>query len=270
MGYTQRFKNFIIDKSLRFFGHNPETSLRNNFVQIGTGEGKSVTLAVTAAVLSMLGFDVYCVCYSSYLSDRDYLSFKPLDEKLNLTEHIYYGMFNKICEDTINTNGDVRNIVKNLIHKGDNLTSISQNTSTNRANPRILLIDEVDVFFSKDFYGNSYNPMLNLTDPTINALIHHIWKERNTNLTLDNIRLLNVFEKCVKKFDKWQELIEEAVKEMLSSLKTFESHHYVVKDDKIGYINQDDINFNTTLLKIISDLDAVYKLLLRDAFCPQL
>ena len=44
--------------------------------------------------------------------------------------------------------------------------------------PRVLLIDEVDVFFSKDFYGNSYRPSLNLTEKTIGDLIWWIWKNR--------------------------------------------------------------------------------------------
>jgi preprotein translocase subunit SecA len=48
-----------------------EEKLANNFVQIGTGEGKSVTLAVTASVLAILGFQVSVACYSEYLTERD-------------------------------------------------------------------------------------------------------------------------------------------------------------------------------------------------------
>jgi hypothetical protein len=33
----------------------------------------------------------------------------------------------------------------------------------------------------------------------------------------------------------WGFLVEEAAKDMLSDIKTFESHDYVVKEDKIGY-----------------------------------
>ena len=91
--------------------------LKNNLVQIGTGEGKSVTLAVTAATLSLLGFDVYCVCYSEYLSKRDFDSFRPLFECLSLVENIHYGTFNKICEEVINKNGDIRKIVESYIFK---------------------------------------------------------------------------------------------------------------------------------------------------------
>jgi hypothetical protein len=91
------------------------SSLKNNLVQIGTGEGKSVTLAVAAVTLSLLGFDIYCVCYSEYLSKRDFQTFKPLFDCLNLVENIRYGTFNRICEDVINKNGDIRKIVENYI-----------------------------------------------------------------------------------------------------------------------------------------------------------
>ena len=93
-----------------------------------------------------------------------------------LQKHIHYGTFNKICEDEINKEGDVRKIVEDLILDGKLSNINEQKRSSIR--PRVLLIDEVDVFFSKDFYGNSYRPSLNLTDKTIKDLIWYIWKER--------------------------------------------------------------------------------------------
>ena len=154
-----------------------DLSLKKNLVQIGTGEGKSVTLAVTAVVLSLLGYDVYCVCYSDYLSKRDYNAFKQLFDKLDLNNYIHYGTFNKICEKEINKDGDIRKSVNDLILYGklnEKNEQIKKNTR-----PRVILIDEVDVFFSKDFYGNYYRPSLDLRDKTITDLIHFIWKERN-------------------------------------------------------------------------------------------
>lgn len=41
-------------------------------VEVKTGEGKSVVLAVLAAYLALVGFDVYEACYSLYLSQRDF------------------------------------------------------------------------------------------------------------------------------------------------------------------------------------------------------
>lgn len=65
--------------------------IRNNLVEIGTGEGKLLILAMTSVVLALLGYSVNCECYSSYLSERDYEEFyyqriendKYLDEKRN-------------------------------------------------------------------------------------------------------------------------------------------------------------------------------------------
>ena len=38
--------------------------LSNHLIQIGTGEGKSIALGFTAAILATLGFSVDVVCYS--------------------------------------------------------------------------------------------------------------------------------------------------------------------------------------------------------------
>lgn len=84
-------------------------------MQIKTGEGKSLTLAVTAAVLALLGKEVYSACYSSYLSDRDYHNFLFLFERLGVVKNIHYGTFQKLAEHVINENGDVRELVNNIV-----------------------------------------------------------------------------------------------------------------------------------------------------------
>jgi hypothetical protein len=76
-------------------------SFENNLVEIGTGEGKSITLAILSSILALLGANVSCACYSQYLSQRDYDAFLPLFRRLNVTEHIHYGTFNKVCEQWI-------------------------------------------------------------------------------------------------------------------------------------------------------------------------
>ena len=244
MGYKTGFKTPIINTLSKTFGYDRDTSLRNNLVQIGTGEGKSFILAVNSVVLALIGFDVYCVCNSEYLSDRDFQAFKSLFEILNLTEKKSYGTFHKICENMINANGDVRSTVQKMVLK--NQLDYNQTNTKTSACPRVLLIDEVDVFFTKDFYGNSYNPILKLIVQTIIDLIISIWKERNKSLKFIKVKTFDTFKKCVNIFSNWQELIEEGVKDMLLALKTFSNHQYTVKDDKIGYKYHDDINFNTS------------------------
>jgi hypothetical protein len=50
-----------------------------------------------------------------------------------------------------------------------------------RLPPRVLLIDEVDVFFSADFYGRTFNPITLFVDQNkhIEAVMHEIWRNRD-------------------------------------------------------------------------------------------
>ena len=82
-------------------------ALKRQLVQIKTGEGKSVTLAVAAAALALTGCDVKCACYSEYLSSRDYADFEPLFSAFGLAGSISYGTFGGLCEDYINGQGSV-------------------------------------------------------------------------------------------------------------------------------------------------------------------
>ena len=73
-----------------------EGKIVRNFVEIGPGEGKSLTLAIASAVLALIGFDVNCACYSAYLSKRDYKSFEELFQVLGIQQNIHYGTFNQL------------------------------------------------------------------------------------------------------------------------------------------------------------------------------
>lgn len=87
----------------------------NNLVQIGTGEGKSITLAISAIVLALLGFEVNCACYSEYLSKRDRVAFDKLFTMLGVDKVITYGTFDKLSERLINKKIDIRATVHNYV-----------------------------------------------------------------------------------------------------------------------------------------------------------
>ena len=53
-----------------------EGNLDPHMVEVLTGQGKSVVLALTSIVLAFFGFRVDCACYSEYLSARDRNEFK--------------------------------------------------------------------------------------------------------------------------------------------------------------------------------------------------
>ncbi|CAF2963370.1 unnamed protein product [Rotaria sp. Silwood2] len=215
--------------------------LTNNLVQIGTGEGKSVTLGATATILALLGFDVRCACYSEYLSQRDYKGFLPVFESLGVVQYIRYGTFNKLCENMINRNGNIRQMVEEFILNG---SSSAAQSSQRIERAKILLIDEVDIFFSRDFYGNVYTPSASLRDPTITSLISYIWTQRKSNLNLNQIKATAQYQACCNRFPTWEPLILEAVKDIIYDVQSFESHDYFVNQDKIGYVEQDNIAYN--------------------------
>jgi hypothetical protein len=66
------------------------------------------------------------------------------------------------------------------------------------------------------------------------------------DLSLKFITDSKEFKSCSQRFTEWTSLINEACKDMLADLKTFESHDYIAKDDKIGYKEQDNIVFDTS------------------------
>jgi hypothetical protein len=55
----------------------------------------------------------------------------------------------------INKSGDLRQIIQNLVLKNAKNVAIKSDLNTR---PQILLIDEVDVFFSDSFFGKTYMP----------------------------------------------------------------------------------------------------------------
>lgn len=217
----------------------PDT-LKNHLVEIGTGEGKSVTMAVTATVLALLGFDVDCACYSDYLSERDYNDFVDLFHAFGVSRHISYGTFNRLCENLINQRGELRDVVTQLISTG-NTTKAMTKTVTRE---RIIIIDEVDVFFSTEFYGNFYRPLAEIRGDEVHQLVSYIWsiREDKAALRLNTVKSSKAYHACVSRYPGWETILEETVKAMIVDVQSFDGQEYVVIDDKIGYREQHGVS----------------------------
>eukprot|EP01084_Bolivina_argentea_P258927 436713_1 len=255
--YSEKIWNeFKNTKVGSWFGLTTEIeTLMPNLVEIGTGEGKSLTLAVSSAILALLGFNVNCVCYSKYLSQRDYKAFEPLFISLGIQDHIVYGTFNELCENIINENGNIRDMVHDLIlplnNGDDNNDDDSVKGDNNRAN--VLLIDEVDVFFNKQFYGQFYTPGAVLKHECIKNITDYIWNHYEDNgyksmLELRVMKETDEYKECMKIFtEEWRDIIDEQVKCMLADINTFDSPKYVVRNDKIGYKEGDQISYTATV-----------------------
>jgi len=107
--------------------------------------------------------------------------------------------------------------------------------------------DEVDVFFSKEFYGSSYSPITRVSHPAVSELIRHIWhcreKGDQSPLKLGAIKKTSVFTDCLQVIQD-PRLLEEGITGMLSDLRSFEGMEHVVSDDgRIGHKMQDGISF---------------------------
>ena len=154
--------------------HNQKKNFENNLVQIGTGEGKSITMAVVSIVLALFGYDVSCACYSQMLSLRDYEGFKELFKNLGVLEQIKYGTFDFLCETLLNENGSIRTLMSTKVLKEKNPIN-----PLNSHRIKVLVIDEADVFFSPQYYGKLYNPVAQIAAPEIDILIDFVWANKN-------------------------------------------------------------------------------------------
>ena len=248
---------------------NKQKQLISNLVQMGIGEGKSLILTVTATILTLLGFEVYCAFYGQLLTKRDYKSFEKLFRALNVDNLIEYGTCvvlvwklydnsfdgNRYALDTLIAETSNYVLSQNLImylckqvrkrYKVDNRyvnnskskdgqKKSQQRSMVRRVRPKILLIDhdEVDIMFGRNTYGDV------------------IWRDHNkfANGIMDNKNGgYREYEECFRVFDpSWIELINREINKMIVDVKYFSVSKYVVFEGKIGYKCADFIDTNTT------------------------
>lgn len=255
------FRLFGIDKTVSDAAKAKllEEHVESHFVQVPTGEGKSIILAVTACMLALLGYTVNCACYSEYLSERDYKAFSYLFTAFRVEEYIVYDNFQRLSNRLLKEEGgDIFANISNLVvtaggnqssaNNSRTYASIVAGKSARAAREKILLIDEVDVFLAEDFYGSSYNPVAKLVHPTIEALIKAIWERHKSiaiksKLNFSTISECPEYKACIQQFAGWKDLIENNVKTMLLDLLEYEKREYKIVDgDKIGYKDQDKIS----------------------------
>jgi len=235
------------------FSKDKET-LMPNLVEIATGEGKSLTLAVASSVLALMGFNINCACYSKYLSVRDYQDYEQLFDTLGVQPYIVYGTFNELSENMINERGNIRDKVRALMLKpGDDEKKGDESVGRDASRASILLIDEVDVFFNKQFYGEYYTPGAVLRHDCIKTMTDYMWNHyvgnnNESTLTLSTMKSTDEYQQCVTVFGtEWATIIDEQIKCMLADINTFDSPKYVVKNDKIGYKEGDQITYSATV-----------------------
>ena len=95
----------------------------NRFAEVKTGEGKSMILGGLSAFLAIKGFNVDCVCYSKFLSQRDEAFFKDLFDSLGVRGKIKYCTFNELTERLIkNEQLDLRKVGDEILNDSSAFT----------------------------------------------------------------------------------------------------------------------------------------------------
>eukprot|EP00475_Leptophrys_vorax_P028905 TRINITY_DN420_c0_g1_i3.p1 TRINITY_DN420_c0_g1~~TRINITY_DN420_c0_g1_i3.p1 ORF type:complete len:1644 (-),score=423.25 TRINITY_DN420_c0_g1_i3:60-4415(-) len=220
-------------------GYENLDNLPSSIHEILTGQGKSLILGVASAVLALLDFEVCVACYSKFLSERDYTDFRRIFEAIGVTRLVFYGTFQEVCERVLNESMDVRKTTLEFLECGK-----IEPTGTPSSTVRILLIDEVDVFFDESFYGNLYLPVARLSSENVYRLAGKIWTD-SSKRSFSAVTTLDEYKDVISQFASQQELIDECIRTMLHDLKNFKpGDGYVVKDDQIGYKEQDGVSFS--------------------------
>lgn len=86
-----------------------------------------------------------------------------------------YSTFGELAEKMINKDGDVRELARNAFEGRMNKYVPKKTIITSK----ILMIDEVDTFLSKDFYGATYNPITRVSIREVTEIIDIIWKNQS-------------------------------------------------------------------------------------------
>lgn len=248
---TESFFKFIKGDTSAF-----RPIMYNHLAQVLTGEGKSVVIAASALIYSLImACPVDAACYSADLTGRDYDEFKSLFEAFNMgRDQIDYATFGQLCEKYINkrASGDIRERVKAFMF-GHRLAAIK--LADDAKKPQ-LIFDEADQFLSEDFFSETYDPTLVLQDEEgdaqkpILALINSLWDKRNKpdQLKWKAVKESLEYKNFSAKFPANRGLIlEEAVKDMLVALKASPNYqNYMVVNGYVVYKDQDGISAGTS------------------------
>jgi len=292
-------------------GSSSSSNLNSQLMQIRTGEGKSMILGAAAVILALLGFRPRCVCYSEYLSDRDFALFRDVFDDFNVKEHVKYSKITTLSEDATKAKGNIRVLTESLLRgqledvgsapaliiarksggvtispgKSKVRTTTKSTTDTKTEDgsfksdtvsktkkkvdkmierkiiqppemssidrKEILLVDEVDVFFGSEFYGQTYNQVAQLREPEITDILIHIWianKRGGRRQRLADIQALPAYSQLLKKIDGFKYVLDSEINLMIDQVRRIdEEPYYLHRDtDRIGYKVMDSISYEVT------------------------
>ena len=212
----------------------------------------TLILGASAVVLALFGFRVRCVCYSEYLSNRDYELFKDLFGCFQLTDKITYSKITTLSEDCTRAKGDIRKLTGGLLrgslaHDG---TAI-RTTGQGGLDEEILVVDEFDVFFGSDFYGQTYNQVYQLQEDEIAEILKFIWANNmrgGPKLKLADVQRIEPYRHLVQKYPDFAYVFDNEILLMIDQVKRVDEEPYHLDEvtGRIGYKVMDTIEYDVT------------------------
>jgi hypothetical protein len=199
------------------------------------------------------------------LSSRDQADFADVFNIFGVTEMVNYGTFSTLAERLVNKTGDVRALTKEAIldaaapmpaggSASSPASASGKGIATSDDARLVLLIDEVDVFFSDEFYGKTYNPVLPLQLAEVAELQRMAWKMKGqpAKLIFSDIQDTDSYRSLMRSHAGVKMLLDNQLLKMLHDLSKYESSgpeelytQYKVTDGKIAY--KDGVCYNTKI-----------------------
>lgn len=187
------------------------------------------------------------MCYSAYLSHRDNLQFAKVFELFDVSQMVSYGTFQQLSERLVNSEGDVRDLVSAILNPTTSAGGAASKSGNKlKLAKRILLIDEVDVFFSRSFYGKTYDPVLTLKLDRIADLQHKVWAMKECELKRIPLALkdTDAYQELLRDYADVANILNSQIVKMCSDLEAWKKggpdedfRAYKVIDGKVAYKN---------------------------------
>ena len=123
------------------------------------------------------------------------------------------------------------------------LDKFSEMVSSKGNSKKILIIDEIDVLFNRDYYGDTFNLAASLEHQSIRELLKFIWNNRSNNqLSHKFITKSSEFKEVIKHYSSLDKILSNQVHGMLAALETYEEEKYYIVNGRIMYKSQDTLS----------------------------
>lgn len=164
---------------------------------------------------------------------------------MGLEESITYGTYAKIIKR--NYLSADREDIEALLLNNETIVA-KKGDITETKSKKIMLIDEVDVFFSKEFFGEQSRHGITLQSCEVEKLADFVWANKAT-ITYQKIIQSKEFRACERRYPTIHNLLRYEAVNILEGIRSYK-HEYIVHDDKIGYVRPEGMNFNRVSWRI--------------------